>query len=265
MDITRSLSDRDHARFWLGAGGVLALAIFLFLFAYQRPQGPPTEEQHVHMHEHMSMAMAQEMSPTRQAKILADKNESEFNHHLAGFFVALAGVFLLLQGVLMKRLPAVKYAWAACFLLAGLFVLVWSDTELWPFGHREWLEALGNNREVLQHKVFAALLLGLGVVEWQRARGVLKAIWSGWVFPALAIGGSLLLLFHQHEGGMHGANHMELMARIQSEHLSYAVTGVGIGLAKALAEVDTGIRGIFQKTWPLLMTVLGVLLMFYRE
>jgi hypothetical protein len=27
------------------------------------------------MHEHMSMPMAQEMSPARQAKILADKNE----------------------------------------------------------------------------------------------------------------------------------------------------------------------------------------------
>src|ERR1700745_2998065 len=32
-----------------------------------------------------------------QAKIRADKQESEFNHHLAGFFVAAAGIFVLFQ------------------------------------------------------------------------------------------------------------------------------------------------------------------------
>lgn len=265
MDLTKPLDDRENAWFWLGAGGVLTLAIFLFLFAYQGSQGPPPEQQHVHMHEHMSMPMAQEMSPARQAKILADKNESEFNHHLAGFFVMLAGLFTLFQSVLWKRWPALKYAWPACFLISGIFVLVWSDTELWPFGQREWLEALRNNREVLQHKVFAVLLLALGVIEWQRIRGVLKAIWGGWVLPALAIGGSLLLLYHQHEGGMHGPDHMGVMARIQLQHLSYAVTGVGIGFTKGLAEVQTRFRSGFGKTWPLLMAVLGVLLMFYRE
>jgi putative copper resistance protein D len=268
MDVTKPLNDRQPTWFWLAAGAVLTLAILLFLFVFQRPQETPPE-QHMHDHEHMSMSMPMpmdhEMSPARQAKLLADKKESEFNHHLAGFFVVLAGVFILYQGVLAKRWPGVKYAWPACFLLAGIFVLVWSDTELWPFGHREWLEALRNNREVLQHKTFAVLLLALGVIEWRRASGALKAVWSGWVFPVLAIGGSSLLLFHQHEGGMHGANHMELMARIQSEHLSYAMTGIGIGLAKGLAEVKTRFQGAFGKIWPVLMIVLGVLLMFYQE
>ena len=94
------------------------------------------------------------MSPARQAKLLADKKESEFNHHLAGFFVVLAGVFIFLSRRPGETVAGVKYAWPACFLLSGIFVLVWSDTELWPFGHREWLEALRNNREVLQHKTF---------------------------------------------------------------------------------------------------------------
>jgi hypothetical protein len=261
MDGTKALIDNERTWFWLGAGG-LSLAIFLFLFAW--PPQDPSQREH-HEHEHMSMPMAQEMEPAMQAKLLADKKESEFNHHLAGFFVMLAGAFILLQSVLVKRWPAVKYAWPVCFLLSGIFVLVWSDTELWPFGHREWLEALRHNQEVLQHKTFAALSLVLGVTEWQRARGVLKAVWSGSVFPALAIGGSLLLLFHRHEGGMQGPNHVELMARIQSEHLSYAVTGIGLGLAKGFAEVKSRFQGGFGKVWPLLMIVLGVLLMFYRE
>jgi putative copper resistance protein D len=263
MEVTKPLRDREQAWLWLGAGGVLSLAILLFLFA-SLPPGNTSHQEH-HEHEGMSMPMAETVTLVTQAKLLADKKESEFNHHLAGFLVALAGMFILVRSVLVKRWPAAKYAWPACFLLSGIFLLVWSDTELWPFGHREWLEALRNNREVLQHKVFALLLLVLAGIEWQRARGILKTIWSGWVFPALAIGGSLLLLFHQHEGGMHGPNHMELMARIQSEHLSYAVTGVGIGVTKGLADAKTPFRGAFGKTWPLLMIVLGVLLMFYQE
>ena len=58
---------------------------------------------------------------------------------------------------------------------------------------------------------------------------------------------------------------MKLMARIRSEHLSYAVAGIGIGLVKGWAEVKTSLRGGLGKVWQLLMVVLGVLLMFYRE
>ncbi len=200
-----------------------------------------------------------------EAKILADKKESEFNHHLAGFFVALAGVFVLFQPNLAKRWPLVKYVWPACFLVAGIFVFVWSDTELWPFGGRQWLEALQNNREVLQHKTFAILLLLLGAVEWQRARGALLAAWSGWVFPLVAICGSIILIFHHHEGGMVGEHHMETMARIQSQHLSYTACGFGVGLTKGLSELGTVRARVFAKLWPSLLLMLGVLLMFYKE
>ena len=220
-------------------------------------------------HEHMNMAMDAPEDPAaaerRRAKILADKRESEFNHHLAGVLVAIAGLFMLFQSELTKRWPAVRYVWPACFLLAGIFVLIWSDTELWPFGHRQWLEALQNNREVLQHKTFAILLLGLGAIEWQRARGVLRSAWSAWTFPVIAIAGSIILIFHHHEGGMVGEHHMETMARIQSEHMTYTITGLGIGLSKGLSEMKSKFAKLFTKIWPLLMIALGVLLMFYKE
>jgi hypothetical protein len=199
------------------------------------------------------------------AKLLADKKESEFNHHLAGLFVVLGGLFMLAQGGLTQRWPATKYVWPSTFLLSGLFVLVWSDTELWPFGNRQWLEAFQNNREVLQHKTFAALLLGLGCIEWLRAVGKLNAAWSRMVFPALAVGGSILLVFHQHEAGMHGPDHMEVMARIQSQHVQYAVVGIGLGIAKALAEMKVRRQTLLATLWPLLMVGLGILLMSYRE
>ena len=214
---------------------------------------------------HHHAAMSNEISQAENLKLLADKKESEFNHHLAGFFVLLGGIFILAQTAVTNRWPVAVYVWPSSFFVSGIFVLVWSDTELWPFGTRQWSEALQNNREVLQHKTFAALLLGLALIEYLRVNGTLRTMWSAFIFPVLAIGGSILLLFHEHEGGMQGANHVEVMARIQSEHLSYAAVGIGIGLAKLLADVNVRGRKIFSMLWPGLMVGLGILLMFYRE
>src|SRR5262249_19765804 len=133
------------------------------------------------------------------------------------------------------------------------------------FGHQSWLDAITSNSEMLQHKTFAVLLLVLGLIEWRRARGTLTASWSSWVFPAFAVGGSVLLLFHQHEGGMHGPDHLERMARIQSEHLSYSIAGIGVALTKSLSEIETNWQKVLSRMWPVVMMGLGVLLTLYRE
>jgi copper resistance protein D len=124
-----------------------------------------------------------------QAEILSWRRESEGNHHLVGFFVALAGAFILAQDTLKKRFPAVSYAWSVSFLISGLFVLVYSDTELWPFGPKPWIQGTITNPEVIQHKIFAVLLLGLGLVEMQRARERLKAAWAALGFSGARGGG----------------------------------------------------------------------------
>lgn len=233
---------------------------FLILFVHPPiwSQDHPVDDEHAGM----SMPMPDEPTP---ALFLKWELESEGNHHLIGLFVGLGGVFLLAQEVWKKRMSVVRYAWPVCFLLSGLFVLVYSDTELWPFGPKPWIQGTITNPEVIQHKIFAVLLLGSGLVEMERAREHLKAVWAAWVFPVLAVAGSILLLFHSHHAGMRGTNHTAIMARIQAEHLSYAATGFGIGLTKGLAEVRTRWQTIFAKLWPALMIVLGILLMFYTE
>ena len=218
-------------------------------------------QQHPH-HEHPGMSMSAEKSTEG---VLLDKRESEGNHHLAGLFMALSGLFILTQSKFAKKFPAMEYAWPACFLLSGLFILVYSDTELWPFGPKPWIQGTITNPEVIQHKIFAVLLLGVGLIETERMRKRFRAVWAAWVFPVLAVAGSFLLLFHSHSAGMHGPNHMAVMARIQTEHLSYALTGFSIGLVKGLAEVPTRLQRVFAKLWPLLMVALGVLLMCYAE
>ena len=218
-------------------------------------------------HEAMSMAMDEQapMDASQQAELLADKRESEFNHHLAGFFLILAAVFILAEGSLAKRSSFLRFAWPSCFLLSGLFLLVFSDTELWPFGPQSWWYGLTRNPEDLQHKTFAVILLALGILELQRARGVLKSAWAKWMFPVLAFCGSGMLLFHQHHSGMDGSQHMTVMARIQTQHLSFAATGFAIGVFKGLSELPTRWQVVFARLWSLLMIVLGVLLMLYTE
>jgi copper resistance protein D len=208
-------------------------------------------------------ATVMDPSPS-QAEMQSWQRESERNHHLSGLFLILAGLFILAPNG-WRRFALVRYILPICFLASGVFLLVYSDTELWPFGPKAWIAGTVTNLEVLQHKIFALLLLGLGFIELQRARGKLTAAWAAWVFPVVAMAGSLLLLFHKHHPGMHQPNHMAVMARVQSEHLGFAVTGFGIGLSKGLAEVPTRWQTICEKLWPLLMILLGILLMFYTE
>jgi putative copper resistance protein D len=242
-------------------GTVIFLAVALFAWAHPAPL---FAEDHS-IHEGMSMPADSPTDGVTQAARLAYKHESEFNHHLAGFLVLLAGLLILPEGITWQRWAVARHVWPICFLVSGIFLLIFSDTELWPFASQSWYFGLTHHMEVLQHKIFAVLLLAIGVIELLRARGNLKARWSGWVFPLVASAGSLMLLFHDHHAGMNGPNHMELMHRIQSQHYSFAITGLGIALSKGLAETRFEWRPFFERLFPTLLVVLGALLMVYVE
>ncbi len=246
------------------AEAVILSVLISFLLAPQLVLRAQDDATHG-MHDGMSMPMDSPLDAATQAALQAWKRESEFNHHLAGFLVLVAGLLILADGSIRQRWAAGRHVWPICFLVSGIFLLIFSDTELWPFGEQSWYFGLTHHMEVLQHKVFAVLLLVLGVIELQRARGTLKARWSGWVFPLVAAAGSLLLLFHDHQAGMTGPGHMELMHRIQSQHISFSVTGLGIALSKGLAETPFEWRPLFERLFPALLVVLGALLMVYVE
>jgi copper resistance protein D len=241
---------------WIVRFSELLLLIFVSLLLQT-----PASTQHDHMD---GMQHQQNLSDTMRVKLLNDKRESEFNHHLAGFFLILAGALILMQDSLSRRIPIVKYLWPVCFLLAGLFVLVFSDTELWPFGNQNWFHAMSTDLEVLQHKVFSIILLGLGVIELLRIRGTLTVAWTAWIFPVGALFGAVMLLFHSHQAGMHGADAMVTMEHIQIQHQWYAILGFGIAVTKGLADTLKNQR-LLMKIWPTLLIVLGISLMLYTE
>ncbi|HKW62212.1 MAG TPA: hypothetical protein VJN89_06675 [Candidatus Acidoferrum sp.] len=199
------------------------------------------------------------------AKHLADKRESEFNHRLAGFFIIVAGIFILWESYLAKRWSLVRYVWPMCFITAGFFLLIFSDTEIWPFGPQTPWHALTHNTEDLQHKIFSLILLAIGYVELQRARGKVRSPWATWVFPVAGVTGAIMLLFHVHGGDMHAQRAMETMENIQKQHRWFAATGFGVALTNGLAGTPQKWQQFFKKLWPLLLITLGVLLILYTE
>jgi copper resistance protein D len=199
------------------------------------------------------------------AQELKDARVSEFNHHLAGFILFVASLFVLAEESLTKRWSSAKYAWPLCLLFAGIFVLVFSDAEMWPLGPQTPWYALTHSLEDLQHKGFAAILLAVGYVEFQRAKGRLDEVLPALCFPVLAIAGTVLLLFHVHSGDMNAPDAMKVMARIHTQHRWFAVVGLGIAVTKGFGETTHKWQQVFNKTWPTLLGVLGVLLMAYTE
>jgi hypothetical protein len=170
-----------------------------------------------------------------------------------------------MEDPLGKRFPLLKYVWPMCFLTAGVLMLIFSDPEMWPVGPQSWSYAFAHSTEDIQHKCFAVILLILGYVELQRARGRFTALWTGFVFPLVALSGAILLLFHVHGGDMEAPGAMQRMDHIKHEHAGFAATGFGIAITKGLAVIPMQGQSIFRKLWPTLLVVLGCMLMFYTE
>jgi hypothetical protein len=209
-------------------------------------------------------AVRQETPEQKAAEIKSTK-ESEFNHHLSGLLVFIAGLAILLQDRIRRYWPGVRYVLSVCFLLGGIYLLVFSDTEIWPFGPQTFWYAITHNPEDLQHKTFSIILLLLGTVEFSRVKGWLTSEWAKWAFPVIGFIGSVMLLFHKHSPGMHGAHAMAVMIRVKTEHLGFAAAGFGISISKGLSEASPSWRPVMEKVWPALLMVLGVLLTLYTE
>lgn len=129
-----------------------------------------------------------------------NKRPSEFNHHVAGYALIVVGL-LVIAGQVFPRLRSLQLVWPALFFLAGVFLAAWSDSEIWPRGNLSWGWLLHHDLEARQHKIYALLLIAIGLVECLRARVSLRRLWQIWSFPMLALAGAGLLLVHDHSSG----------------------------------------------------------------
>jgi len=173
-----------------------------------------------------------------------NKAPSELNHHIAGWALMGVGIIVLVS-ILSPTLKALRYFWPALFLMIGVFLALWSDAEMWPRGNMNWAWLLHHDHEAGQHKIYALLLISLGVVEYLRARGSLNRFWRAWAFPALAVVGALSLLVHDHNAGA-GATSPEARAYLINPALGpdgYAPSLQPLG---HVPEIDHSIVGLPQ-------------------
>ena len=150
-----------------------------------------------------------------------DKPASELNHNLAGYALIAIGA-LVIAGYSSEKFRPLHLIWPFLFVAAGLFLAAWSDAEIWPRGNLSWRFLIHHDLEARQHKIYALLLILIGIIEYLRARSKLNRFWRNWAFPLLAIFGAVLLLFHNH-GGTSGASSPEAQHYLVSEDVATRV------------------------------------------
>jgi putative copper resistance protein D len=182
---------------------------------------------------------------------------SEYNHHLAGFFVFLMGVLALVD-----RAGRVRWArhWPLLFLGLAAFLFVRNDPRAWPLGPAGFWESMVLP-DVLQHRMVVLLVVALALFEWMVRAGRLTRPGGRLVFPLLCAAGGGLLLTHAHA-----------MFNLKSEFLtevSHAPLGLfgvvmawGRWLEVRLPARDARVPGWI---WAACMTIFGLILLVYRE
>jgi putative copper resistance protein D len=187
----------------------------------------------------------------------ADRAWSEYNHHMAGFFVLTMGVLALVH-----RARWGKWArhWPLVFLGLAAFLLVRNDPGAWPLGPLGFWESFGY-AEVLQHRLFVLLVVGFGLFEWRVRAGRLGHRRAALVFPLLCAVGGALLLTHSHALG-----DLKSEFLIEITHAPLGVLGLMAGWARWLelrmAPPDDAVPG---RLWAWAFSLVGVFLIFYRE
>ena len=181
---------------------------------------------------------------------------SEYNHHWAGLFVIAIGLLVLLAHAGFR--PARH--WPVIFLGLALFLLLRSDPEVWPLGHEDFMAAF-RDVEVVQHRIFVALILVFAAFEWSVQTGRLRSRRAALVFPLMVAAGGALLLTHSHQ--IANVKDAEL---IELTHTPLALAGIAAGWGRWLELRLPGRGGrIAGWVWPVCFVLVGVILLWYRE
>jgi putative copper resistance protein D len=186
----------------------------------------------------------------------ADRQWSEYNHHMAGLFVLAMGLLAIAHrlGIGWAR------HWPLVFLALAAFLLMRSDPGSWPLGPQGFWEGMAD-AEVLQHRLFLALVVAFGVFEWMVRTGRLRSPRYALVFPILSVVGGGLLLTHSHAL-------LDLKAEylVEVTHTPLGMVALAIGWARWL-EVRLPVTNnrMPARIWAVGLSVVGVLLLLYRE
>lgn len=188
-----------------------------------------------------------------------DRAWSEYNHHWAGLVVLFAGLIAFVAR--FKNQPWARN-WPLLFIALAVFIVLRADPETWPLGPRPFWATFAEP-EVLQHRLFAALIIVLAVFEWSIETGRLRSPRAALVFPLLCAIGGALLLTHMHGFGEDAKNE----TLVGMSHTAIAVLGATAGWARWL-QMRLPPGKASRRTawvWPLCFVLIGIVLLDYRE
>lgn len=193
---------------------------------------------------------------------------SEFNHALAGIGVVMVGISEFRTGLGWTTLAWLRFLLPVGMLTSGVYLLIWSDHDAWPIGRFSLAQTFsGDDPEMLLHKIFALLLLGIGLIEWRIRRGRLQGRRWSLALPIFAVVGGLLLFLHMH--GPHPA-----AQRIAMHHFLMGALALGAGWVRFVGEYVENHqareerrthRSVFVIIWSVLILFIGIQLLGYSE
>ena len=188
---------------------------------------------------------------------------SERNHHVAGFMVLLMGVAELSHVLRLSSLRWARFLLPSILVVAGLLIIVWSDHEAWPIGSLTFVDTFaGGDPEILQHKMYGILALGVGSVELFRRLGRIgHKAWAS-PLPLMAIVGGLMLFGHSH--GFHPS-----AEKIAMHHAIMGTMAVTAGSSKLLSAwvvpAERSRSTNWEWVWVSLILLIGAQLLLYSE
>ena len=187
----------------------------------------------------------------------ADRQWSEFNHHVAGTFVFLMGVLAILSRT--GWAPWARH-WPLVFFGLAAFLLVRNDPGSWPLGPQGFWEGM-HYSEVVQHRIFVLLVLGFGTFEWMVRTGRIRSKRAALVFPILCSVGGALLLTHSH-----ASLNLKSEYLIEVTHAPLGVIAMLVGWGRWLElRLPPGETKLPGRVWSIGLAMVGVLLLLYRE
>jgi putative copper resistance protein D len=181
---------------------------------------------------------------------------SNFSHNVAGLILLGMSLVALVGGLAH---PGIGRHWPLGFIALAVFIYLRAaaNEATWPFGSVPFWRI---GAEGLQHRIAAALVLALGLLEWRaRAREPRRAL--PYVFPALGAVGALLLLTHAHT-----AFQTKQSFLVQVTHTTMGALAVLVAAARLL-ELRLGppsgrLAGLASSA---AMLMIALVLVFYRE
>jgi putative copper resistance protein D len=189
----------------------------------------------------------------------AEKAWSEYNHHWAGIVVLVIGFLALLA-----QAGHISWArhWPLAFLGLAVFLFLRSDPEVWPLGPNGFWVTFADP-EVLLHRIFVLLVIGLAIFEWRVQTGRVSSANVRLVFPLLVAVSGALLLTHSHALGNIKE---EVLAELS--HIPLAILAVAAGWSRWLElrlPEENRTRGMMARVWPACIMLIGAILLNYHE